>query len=96
VKKSLGKRMALIDGTDLMKQLTPYRFERMAVIEIQICGMYGADNLLKSTVDGWTLIITEPQPDDEPFEKYLVHRIYLVDPDKKNEDFLLVRMVLVD
>jgi hypothetical protein len=60
----------------------------MAVIEIQTCGMYGADNLFKSTVDGWTFIITEPQTDDEPFEKYLVHWTYLVDPDKKTKTFV--------
>jgi len=52
-------------------------------VEITTCGLYGGDNLIKRTSDGWTLVMSDPEPDDEPFEQYLVQRIYLVSPDKK-------------
>ncbi|MEP7319834.1 MAG: hypothetical protein ABI921_13860, partial [Panacibacter sp.] len=52
-------------------------FDHLTNIEIQTCGLYGVDNLPKTTADGWTLIISEPQPDDKPFEQYLIQKIYL-------------------
>ncbi|HEU5164024.1 MAG TPA: hypothetical protein VFU29_00715 [Chitinophagaceae bacterium] len=63
-------------------------FDVLENIEITTCGLYGDDSLSKTTQDGWTLIATEPEPDDKPFEKYLVKRIYLLSPDK--EEKLLV------
>ena len=63
-------------------------FDVLENVEIKTCGLYGDDNLSKITQDNWTLIITEPEPDDKPFEKYLVKRIYLVSPDKKEKIFV--------
>ena len=63
-------------------------FDRLANIEIQTCGLYGVDNLPKATADGWTLVASEPQPDDKPFEKYLVQRIYLVSPDQQQKSIV--------
>ena len=62
-------------------------FDVLENIEIPTCGLYGEDHLLKTTQDSWSLIVTEPEPDDKPFEKYLVKRIYLVTPDKKEKIF---------
>jgi hypothetical protein len=63
-------------------------FDHLSDIEIQTCGLYGVDNLSKATADGWTLIASEPEPDDKPFEKYLVQRIYLVSPDKQQKNIV--------
>src|SRR5438132_1075201 len=41
-------------------------FDCLENIEIKTCGLYGEDNLLKTTSDGWQLTITESQPDDKP------------------------------
>ena len=60
-------------------------FDQLADTEIQTCGLYGEYNLPKATVDGWTLVVSEAEPDDKPFEKYLVHKIYLIFPDKKQK-----------
>jgi len=60
-------------------------FDQIANIEIHTCGPYGADNLPKTATDGWTLIASETEPDDKPFEKYLVQRIYLISPDKQQK-----------
>jgi hypothetical protein len=51
-------------------------------------GLYGEDHLPKTTLDGWTLAISKPEPDDKPFEKYLVQKIYLVSPDKNTQLFI--------
>ncbi|WP_177765842.1 hypothetical protein [Flavobacterium sp. I3-2] len=63
-------------------------FDFLANIEINTCGLYGEDNLSKTTQDGWTLIISDPEPDDKPFERYLVNRIYLQSPDRKVKIFV--------
>lgn len=63
-------------------------FDLLENIEISTCGLYGEDNLSKSTSDGWTLITSEPQPDDKPFEEYLVQRVYLISPDKQQKVFI--------
>ena len=63
-------------------------FDRLSDFEIQTCGLYGVDNLSKATLDGWTLIVSEPEPDDKPFEKYLVQKIYLVSPNKQEKKFV--------
>jgi hypothetical protein len=63
-------------------------FDILGKIEIPTCGLYGEDNLSKMTNDGWTLIVSQPEPDDKPFDKYLVQKIYLVSPDKKQKDVI--------
>jgi len=63
-------------------------FDILENTEIVTCGMYGKDNLAKVTADGWRLEITGPKADDKPFEKYLVKRIYLRSPDKKQKIFI--------
>jgi len=60
-------------------------FDFLENVDITTCGLYGEDNLSKTTQDGWILIISEPEPDDKPFEKYLVKKIYLQSPDKKEK-----------
>lgn len=57
-------------------------------VEISTCGLFGGDNLPKSNSDGWTLTITEPQPDDKPFEKNLVQKIYLISPNNNEKTFI--------
>jgi len=63
-------------------------FDFLENVKITTCGLYGEDNLSKTTEDGWALTISEPEPDDKPFEKYLVKRIYLQSPDKKEKLFV--------
>lgn len=63
-------------------------FDLLENIKIKTHGLYGDDNLPKTSQDNWTLIVTEPEPDDNPFEKYLVKRIYLVSPDKEEKIFI--------
>ncbi len=63
-------------------------FDILDNIRVSTSGLHGGDNLPKVTTDGWTLKVTEPQPDDKPFDKYFVQRIFLVSPDKKDEVFI--------
>jgi hypothetical protein len=63
-------------------------FDILKDVEIPTCGLYGEDNLSKATQDGWTLVASGPEPDDKPFEQYLVTRIYLVSPDKNQKIFI--------
>lgn len=63
-------------------------FDILENVEIKTYGLYGDDELPKATKDNWVLVVSDPEPDDEPFEKYLVKRIYLVSPDKKQKVFL--------
>ncbi len=58
-------------------------FDILDKIQISTCGLYGPDNLLKFTNDGWTLTISKAESDDKPFDKYLVQKIYLVSPDER-------------
>ncbi|MBO9730274.1 MAG: hypothetical protein J7623_16660 [Chitinophaga sp.] len=44
---------------------------------IRVCGLDEPDFLHKETTDGWMLECIGPVPDDAPFEKYLVHKIFL-------------------
>lgn len=57
---------------------------------ISTCGLYGDDNLPKVTSGGWSLEITDPEPDDYPFQQYKVSKIYLLSPDK-NEKILVAK-----
>ena len=61
-------------------------FDRLSNIEIKTCGLYGIDNLPKSTTDGWTLFASEAEPDDKPFENSLIRRIYLISPDQQQKN----------
>ncbi len=49
-------------------------------IEVVTCGLYGGDNLPKATNDGWQLEMLDPAPEDEPFQQFMVRRVYLVSP----------------
>ena len=60
-------------------------FDILDTIEIPTYGLYGEDNLPKITNDGWTLTISQPEPDDKPFDQYLVQKIYLVSADEKEK-----------
>ncbi|KGO92349.1 hypothetical protein [Flavobacterium subsaxonicum] len=63
-------------------------FDCLQNIKIHTCGLYNPDNLLKITQDGWTLEVSEPEPDYMPFENYLVQKIYLVSPNKTDRIFI--------
>lgn len=63
-------------------------FDILASIKISTCGAYGEDNLSKRTKDGWALIVSDPEPDDAPFEKYMVRKIYLLSPDMEEKVFI--------
>jgi hypothetical protein len=74
---------------DFNKQTNSIRgFDLLEGIEIKTFGLYGEDKLPKSTEDGWMLLTSEPEPDDSPFEQYLVKKVYLVSPDKMEKRFL--------
>lgn len=49
----------------------------LAGSQIRTCGLYGEDFLSKRTSDGWMLEKAGGIPDDPPFERYLVNKIYL-------------------
>jgi hypothetical protein len=42
----------------------------------------------KLTADGWTLVKDAPEPEDPPFENFMVQKIYLVSPDKQQKFFI--------
>ena len=63
-------------------------FSSLEGIDIPTCGLYGGDNLPKTTADGWSLVMSEPEPDDYPFQKYKVQKIYLLSPDKREKIFV--------
>ncbi|MBV4357580.1 hypothetical protein [Pinibacter aurantiacus] len=63
-------------------------FDCLEGLIITTHGLYGDDNLPKSTTDGWTLSISKPEPDDKPFEKYLIQKIHLISPDKEQKIFI--------
>lgn len=37
---------------------------------------------------GWKLLVTPPQPDDPPFEKYMVRNVFLVSPNGEDKVFI--------
>jgi len=63
-------------------------FDFLDNVEIRTHGFYGEDNLPKINEEGWELMLTDPEPDEKPFEKYLVQKIYLVSPNKKKKIFI--------
>ncbi len=63
-------------------------FAHLADTRIQTCGLYGGDYMSKLTADGWALVKGAPEPEDPPFEKFMVQKIYLVSPDKKQKIFI--------
>lgn len=60
-------------------------FDVLDKIEISTCGLYGEDHLPKATDDDWTLALSLPEPDDKPFDNYLIRKIHLISPDKKQK-----------
>lgn len=44
---------------------------------IATSGLFGGDHLLKTTNDGWSLIVTEPISDRSPFGAHLIRTIYI-------------------
>ena len=89
-----GEKVArLNNGSDWWKDFNQSTnsingFDILSNVEIYTSGLYGGDHLPKVTADGWTLIVSQPQPDDKPFENYLVQRIFLLSPDKREEIFI--------
>ena len=63
-------------------------FDCLTGITITKHGLYGDDHLLRTTHDGWTLSISKPEPDDKPFEKFLIQKIFLISPDQKQKTFI--------
>ena len=63
-------------------------FDILDKVQVLTSGLHGGDNLPKTTADGWTLTISEPQLDDNPFDEYLVQRIFLVSPDKRDKIYI--------
>lgn len=55
-------------------------FDVLQESEVVTCWLYGGDTLPKTTKDGWQLKSSDPEPDDEPFQQYMVKRIYLISP----------------
>ncbi|MEI3796505.1 MULTISPECIES: hypothetical protein [unclassified Chitinophaga] len=55
---------------------------------IRICGLDGPDFLSKETRDGWILEYTGPVPDDPPFEKYQVNKIFLAHQSRGHHEFI--------
>jgi hypothetical protein len=47
---------------------------------IKTYGLFGGENLTTNLPDRWRLEISEPEPDDPPFEKYMIQNINLIDP----------------
>ncbi len=46
--------------------------------KIVCCGLEFEDFLKKETSDGWKVVKNPPEPDDSPFERYNVEKIYLL------------------
>ncbi|MEO6978004.1 MAG: hypothetical protein ABJA76_16785 [Mucilaginibacter sp.] len=44
---------------------------------IKTSGLFGERKLPSRTVDGWELSLSDPYPDDPPFEKYNVQSVFL-------------------
>lgn len=63
-------------------------FDVLANIKITTSGLISPDILPKKTADGWQLIITDPEPDESPFQMYLIQKIYLVSPDQKEKIYI--------
>lgn len=89
-----GERIARVrNGDDWWERLnqetnTITGFDLLSNIKISTYGLHGEDNLPKITKDGWSLKISDPEPDDLPFEKYLVQKIYLVSPNQKEKTLI--------
>lgn len=63
-------------------------FDILEGVEIRTSGLIAQDNLLKTTSDGWRLIVSDPEPDEKPFENYTVQKIYLEDSEQKKSTFI--------
>jgi len=60
--------------------LTIKGFDVLQEMDVVTSGLYGGDNLPKTTTDGWQLIISAPAPDDELFQQFMERSIYLLSP----------------
>lgn len=58
-------------------------FDFLSNIKIKLHGLHGNDNLPKTSQDNWSLVVSELEPDDKPFEKYSIKRFYLISPNKQ-------------
>lgn len=63
-------------------------FDVLSNVEIPTSGLHSEDKLPKTTADGWELIVTEPEPNEPPFENFLIQKIYLVSPDKNEKIYV--------
>jgi hypothetical protein len=63
-------------------------FDLLDKVKISTSGLYGGDHLPKTSIDNWILIESKPEPDDKPFDMYMVKKIFLVSPDKKEKVFI--------
>ena len=89
-----GEKIArLTTGSDWWKKFNEktnsiFGFDFLSHVEIPTFCLIGQDNLSKKTHDGWMLNVSDPEPDDKPFEKYLVRKIYLTSPNGKEHIFI--------
>lgn len=63
-------------------------FDFLKGIKIKTGGLHAEDFLSKKTNDDWKIVASEKQPDDHPFEKYLVTKIFLNSPDNSEKFFI--------
>src|SRR5690349_3226172 len=47
---------------------------------IKVSGLHSQNSLRTKTNDGWELVISDPEPDEPPFEKYQVQNTFLIRP----------------
>lgn len=55
-------------------------FDSLGNERVKTYGLFGGDKLPSRNLEGWELIVSDPEPEDAPFEKYTIHKVFLVDP----------------
>ncbi len=55
---------------------------------IKVYGLHNQENLPLRTIDGWSLLLTEPTPDEPPFENYSIQSIFLNHSSLKDSVFI--------
>jgi hypothetical protein len=55
---------------------------------VKVAGVNSKNKLPIKTTDGWDLILTEPQPDKPPFERFNIQNIFLNNPSIENQIFI--------
>jgi len=48
-------------------------------LPVKVSGLHSDLMLLKKTADDWQVLAGEPEPDEPPFERFLVTKVYLID-----------------